>query len=321
MSTRSKRNVSFLKVLNENLSQYPVWSTLFKKTSDVLNATVMERITQLYNIRDPYHVHRGDYLGTDYGRGKVTHTDRIPSADGYTSEISVNVDGVGNVVIPFRHLQDRGILIDNARFLGFDYFSDSLSDEDYARVMKYIGDYWDNSSGINFVAFMGFVKNIRFEIEQLWTKDKGDFANSDDSVISKYDILEPNYGQFPPMYGSTNNPTLVDSNLYYPTSHVEINYDLGLLKQAIAHKDFNDVVSLFYYLAPIHLVLERINAFVEITKKTYKGSSVQIHEYDQVRYTWQSKILFTKAPGASPQLHGCEQTSLWLDSSFASSIP
>lgn len=323
MTSRNKFDPDFLRVLNENLKEVPTWRTLMEKVTTVINDTLTEQVVELARSRETQHLHRGDFFNTPYGRGRVVHVDRKNDPTGaLLDEVHVNVANVGNVVIPFRSVHTRDVLIDGARLLGFDYFSDSLTDEDYARVYKYIGRYWDDSYGFKFVDFMGFLKSTRFEIEQLWTNDKGDFATSDDVEIRKYDFLEPNHGQYQSVYGSSLdwdlNKQTAKNNLAYPTSHVQINYDLSYTDHTLSEKDMEDIICLFYFLAPIHLVLERINAAAEVTFEAYSdlGKSPQIHNYAHTFYVWEAALDLSLKAGIGCQIHTYVSTGLYLNSAF-----
>lgn len=284
MVTRTEKKNEFLNLLNQRLRENPVWRSLFEATSAVMDDYVNERVTQMSRIRDPQHIHRGDYLETPEGRGKVSYIKRMLDGNGQIAdEISVDVPGVGSVVVPFRSVHERGVLINGARSMGFDYFSDRITDEDYARIYKFIGEYWQDSGTEDFVAFMGFIKNMRLEIDQLWTRDKGDNATSDDVELRKYSFLEifdpstmlPAWAGLITQEGIDTNKT--PQGMDYPTSHVAISYDIAVSQSL----DLFDLVNLFYYLAPIHLVLERINAAVNVEIPVYRGYAAQMHHYAQ----------------------------------------
>lgn len=321
--TRNKLDPDFLRILNTNLSENPTWRTLMEKVTTVVNDLVTSQTTELARIRDVQHVHRGDYYTTDLGRGRVVHVDRkYDPTNVMLDEVSVNVDGLGNVVIPIRTVHQRDILINSARFMGFDYFSDSLTDEDYARIARYVGEYWDDSAGDKFVKFMGFIKNTRFEIDQLWTRDAGDYATSDDVELRKYPFLEPNYGFYHPVYGSNTAPNLTaqsgNNNTDYPTAHVQLNYDLSFTDGPMSEKDMEDVICLFYFLAPIHLVLERVNAAANVEFYAYsnKGRNPQIHHYGQGPYKWEATIEKKLTFGYTQQVHAYQQSYLHLNATF-----
>lgn len=284
MVTRTENSRDFLRLLNQRLRENPVWRSLFEAVGTVMDDYINERTTQLSRIRDPQHIHRGDYLTTPQGRGKVSYIKRALDNEGQIlDEVSVEIPGVGSVVVPFRSVHERGVLINGARSLGFDYFSDRIADEDYARIYKYVAEYWQDSGTEDFVHFMGFIKNMRLEIDQLWTRDKGDSANSDDPEISKYSFLEIfDPSTMLPAWSGLLTPegidtTAVPQGMDYPTSHVAISYDIAVSQSL----DLFDLVNLFYYLAPIHLVLERINAAVNVTIPVYRGWAAQMHHYAQ----------------------------------------
>lgn len=327
MSTRTNRTVDFLRILNEQLKENEFWSTLMEKTTKVMQDVVHEQTTQLARSRGSQHLHRGDYLTTPHGRGRVVHVDRKYDTNNLLlDEVSVHIPNIGNVVVPFRSIQDRGILVNGARFMGFDYFSSNLTDEDYARIYRYIGEYWDDSGGVNFVNFIGFIKNMRFEIHQLWTRDAGDFALSDDEVISKYPFLEANeglevigFGPIKPIYKSNTkwnlNAQTETDNRDYPTAHVELSYNLEFISRMLTADDVNDIVCLFYFLAPIHLVLERLTAEIRVDFKSYsnRGRSPQVHQYDQGFYHWNASKEFNVKMALGFQLHAYDSATLYLD--------
>ncbi len=319
--TRNRLDPDFLRILNQNLQENEVWRVLMEKTTAVIRDVLHEQTTELARARDPQHVHRGDYVTTPLGRGRVVHVDRKNDPSSVMlDEVTVNVVNVGNVVIPFRSVHDREILINGARFMGFDYFSDSLTDEDYARIYRYIGEYWDDSAGSNFVDFMGFIKNTRFDIDQLWTEDAGDYATSDDDEISKYPFLEPKESTFKPVYGSNlswnANAQTATNNKTYPTSHVQLNFDLSFTSGSISAEDHEDIICLFYYLAPIHLVLERVNAAANVYFNSYKGTSPQVHNLEQTFYKWAADITVGLHGNHHWQMHNYEQSYLHLNAAL-----
>lgn len=281
-TTRTMNEADFNRVLSERLRENGLWRDLFKAVSQVMTNYVHERATQLSRIRAAQHVHRGDYLNTPLGRGKVAYIKHGVVNGEIEDEIEVEVPGVGSVTIPLRSSQRRSVLINGSRHMGFDFFSDNISDEDYARIYRYIGHYWQHSGTKTFVDFMGFIKNMLLEIDQLWTRDKGDFANSDDPEISKYDFLEsfdPN--SMLPIWQGLQTPEGIDTESEpigkdYPTSHVALSYDIIVTPNA----NISELVSLFYFLAPIHLVLERINATINVEVPVYRGYASQLHYYE-----------------------------------------
>ena len=151
--------------------------------------------------------------------------------------------------------------------MGFDYFSSTIQDDDYARIVSYIGKFWKFSGGDHFVSFMGFLKRTRFQMEQLWTQEIG--HPGDPSATSEpandldyYPDLVRTSAYLPKIWENlTFDLNGVDQGLpgyYYPTSHVELEYNM-LSRPNI---DKLDIMSLFYLFAPIHLVLERFSATI-----------------------------------------------------------
>lgn len=279
-TTRTMNEADFTRVLNERMRENPLWLDLFKAISKVMTDYVHENSTKLSRIRAAQHIHRGDFISTPLGRGKIAYIKHTGDDGGMVDEVEVEVPGVGAVTIPLRSVQNRNVLINGSKSLGFDFFSDSISDEDYSRIYRYVGHYWQHSGTETFVQFMGFIKNMRLELETLWTRDRGDYANSDDPELRQHLFLEPfNANEMIPVWEGAELEVgeSPPAGRDYPTSHVQINYDLTISDAP----NITDLVNLFYFLAPIHLVLQRINASVEVEFPTYKAVSGQLHIYDQ----------------------------------------
>lgn len=250
---RTKDQISFLELLNENLSYNPMYSKLFEVVGKELDRQIGEPLSQLARIRSSTHIKRGDYLSVDDDTvGKVAHLRREIIDDKPMDVITIGLTNGVSVTQTRRALHDRSVLVDSARLQGFDYYSDFLSDQDFARIVDYVSAYWSTGSSESpeFIKFIGFIKNMSLELTQLWTIDKGDNATSDDPIISRYDFLEP--------YDDTMLPVYKPTGKHYPTSHVALTYDASI-SQTIDQ----DIIHLFYYLAPIHLVLERITGNIE----------------------------------------------------------
>jgi len=248
---RTKNHIEFLKHLNDNLSNNPFYVKLFNTIGDLIDEQIGEPLSQLARARSTKHIKRGDYIKVDGVFGKVAHLRHIHDDVGTPlDEITIQLNNGQTLSTVRRALQDRKTLIDQSRVMGLDYYSDYLKDEDLARVADYISAYWPKNGQPEFIKFIGFVKSLSLDMEQLWTRDKGDNATSDDPVISAYDVLEPK--------DSSTNPVWLGGT-WYPTSHVEITYD-ALISSNID----DDLILLFYTLAPIHLVLERISGSLNV---------------------------------------------------------
>ena len=249
---RTRNLPDFLKVLNSALQENPFYVDLFNVVSKVLDENIGEQLSQLTRIRSSTHIKRGDYLKLPDGKlGKVAQLKRIHIDNEPFDEITLQLNAGMVVTQTRRALQDRDILIKSASFSGFTYYSDFLKDEDFDRMVDYVNAYWPISGEPEFINFIGFVKNLALSMNKLWTEDKGDNATSDDPIISAYDSLE--------VYQEGITNPVWNGGVWYPTSHVEINYD-ALLSDTID----DDLILMFYALAPIHLVLERIAGTINL---------------------------------------------------------
>jgi len=294
-------------------------------TSEVINRMVHEPRWALSKVREPQVVERGDWMDTPVGRGKVTmkrryRTDVSPDGSTYKFQdvVEVQVPDQGYITLPVRVLQSRRTLIEGSRLSGFDYFSDFLQDDDYARIHAYVGKYWNNSSGANFIDFLGYIKRTRFSIEQLWTDEKGDPGDPSNSTTPANAV--DNYTQIEPMSaGASKVWNAVGFNFsdpkdpgyagyQYPTAHVALSYDV------VDHPNIDQlgVMSLFYYLAPIHLVLQRYVGTVFSTELLKAGLAPQVSTIEEAADSWDTTSLSEIKVGATTQVSTVIQRSVGI---------
>lgn len=265
------------KQLASALQQNDIWRDLASTVTKVMDELVNEPRWALARLREAEVVQRGDWMDTPEGIGKVTYYRRVrdnidinKNSYDFTDYVEVQINNQNYVTLPVQVLQDRETLIKQAQNLGFDYFSNSIQDDDYQRVVTYLSKLWKANGGDHFVDFMGFIKRTRFDMEQLWTEAIGepgspsigdDPANDKDYYLNLMSASE----YLPKMWNRIDfNPLLTtDQEMrgsYYPTSHVELSYDI------LEHPSIDklDTLTLFYLLAPIHLVLERFNETINV---------------------------------------------------------
>lgn len=284
-----ERKPDQIRQLGAALYDNDVWRDLALAVETLVRKMVDEPRWALSRIRQARIAHRGDWVDTPLGRGQVVNIRRTRSnvnTDNNTydfqDKIEVDLGGNGVVTIPVRVLHDRTTLIDSSRLAGFDFFSDNLQDDDYERIFSFIGRYWSESAGYSFVDFIGYIKRMRIGVEQLWTEDTGHPGDPSDvydpiSTIDEYASLEPKGGGVQEVWKAPDfNFDLTEdqglSSYKYPTSHVALSYDI------LNHPDMDaiGILSLFYLMAPIHLVLERFVGTVYATETTVAGLGVQV---------------------------------------------
>ena len=248
MANNTQRTTSIQRRLNTRLKTNPAFVELAKAVDRVTRETVTAPRDELATIRDPRRHHRGDWMTLPDGRRAIINHIAVREDGQVALHTQVpNTSETYEVVLP-SNLQDRSVLINNARYHGFNYFSDTLSTEDYARVVEYIEDFWPESGTSSYYKFMGFIKKVKLYADTLWSTDEGMPDNPDDP--DQYPFLEANFGQYRGVWeGGTD----------YPTSHVQLRYDRVKFPET---NEF-DLFQLFYLLAPIHLVLERIVSDIE----------------------------------------------------------
>lgn len=275
-------------LLNTKLQANPMWRQLAEKLEDIINATVGEATDEALNaIGNPYRHLRGQEVDprkfsditpvTDGGitllqmrndRDTAANVRVVLPADGEgNSHLYMDLDGQ-TYVATTKAYHDREILIQEAKALGFDFFSDDLSDADYARVLLFISQYWPRAGSHQSLAnFIGFVRNIRVDLVQLWTVDD----DEDDFLV-----LERFNNRMSPVW---------DGGVYYPTFHYDLHYD------AFADTDVEELRRLFFALAPIHLVLRRMVETIRSTAQAYAGAGPAINAVKSLRWKPQAQTL------------------------------
>lgn len=284
---RSKEKPDFIKLLNYNLSYNPVFENLYKSTSKILDEQIGEPIAQLARIRSAKHIKRGDYLDVDNNgttqRGKVADVQIISNGSTYTAKVTLGLGNGTAIVVEKEVLHDRKTLINQASLAGVDYYSDYITDVEYARLVDYTGSYWkhQNSGERDFIDFIGFIKGMRLSLIQLWTVDQGDYASSVEPGFDFYEYLRPEVEVTDPVRLEEG----ASRGTEYLTSHVDMEYDVLASPNVL----FNDLINLFYYFAPIELVLNRIVGSISTEVETHGTVIPQIDGMFQGSYTWTPK--------------------------------
>lgn len=296
------------KLLTGAFQANPAWKDLADATTEVLTKNVESHRRKLARIRDTVQNRQGDIVNDVYytgGRVEDTAGDPIPLATGTripsakilrieqnnSARLELGIDYAlieftlanGQPAywrMPMNAPQERSILIDNAKMLGFDFFNTALSDEDYQRLNEYVSLYWPEGGTENFIRFISFLKNISLEMAPLWSKDDG---------LDEFPILDardPNDNERVPAYLGGE---------WYQTSHVELRYDPirdvdPTETFEIQMAFYREIENLFYLFAPIILVLERIVATITLYWFVYVGTSA--HETE----IWQEKLVIDPLP-------------------------
>lgn len=288
--------IDFTELLTGRMRENPLWQDLFASVSAHIQNHVTLPRREIQTIRDSEHVHRDDaYIvpaeDSPDGSERKGRVEKIiihqPKPGGEIPQdcVIVDVEGIGEVEVPVTAMQDRNWLIRNAQMLGFDFFSSELTTQDYYRIAKFVALYWPEGGNERFVNFLGFVKNIRFDLVKLWSKDTNPQVED-----VEYDGLEDFKPGMIPIW---------DNGEWYPTSHVELRYD----GEEYSRADLGDVRALFYALAPIHIVLQRITAAVYGDWEVFTALAAQYRHIYQSSARWQwddGHTVISHAYGGAP---------------------
>lgn len=150
---------------------------------------------------------------------------------------------------------DRIYKILNSKQIGVNFMSDQLTDSDYDRLYRYVSLYWPEGGTDQFINFIGFIKNIRLELAQLWSDQP--------NLINDYGILSTNPGT-----------SILEGGNWFPTSHYELQYNA----ETYTNPDFSELTELFFLFAPIHLVLQRFVGVIFGEANLYISGFVHQHQ-------------------------------------------
>jgi hypothetical protein len=255
--------------LNSRLQTNPAWRETFEAVAKVIDDRVTQPRNQLATIRDTRKFRRGDWVPDGNGNHVIVNSVHI--GDGTNSDPDVVHFQLRGEDKPYQFAlsggsdKERDVLMAQARFHGFGFFSGKITNSDYARIAEWVEHYWPEGGTESFARFIGFVKGMHIEADQLWAEETSGSeaarvlerievqANRDLPVHDtedRYPTLEPYDGEIPIHLGGT----------YYPTSHVQLRYDAISTINASIVVDPTELFHLFYYIAPIHLVFSRLVA-------------------------------------------------------------
>lgn len=290
--------MDFANLLNERMRANPRWRKLAEAVEDILNASVGAATDEAINANGtPLRFLRGDVVDprsfkevtvvSDVGGPTlpqlIENRERaanvrvvLPTSEDAMGQIYMDLDGVTYVATDRRY-HSRSLLIKEAKQLGFDFFSDDLTDNDYARINMFISEYWPRSGSAEaFGKFLGFIRDMRIDLNQLWTTEDG---------TDEYNVME--------RYTSSITPVWKNGK-YYPTFHYDMYYD------AFKDTDPAELKRLFFAMAPIHLVLRRMIETIRSIAKGYASggptlslSEALIHRPQTPSPSWHIKYTYT----------------------------
>ncbi len=211
-------------LLSPALRDLDTWEVLAREVDTQLNTVTDLPVQQILWLREPY-----PYIVND----------RTSVADTAITDFAIaDTENNDTTKFPYTDIDildyERAILIYTNRMLGFSHHNSGLfTVEDLRRLHYHIGKYWTEKGTTNFLDFYGMALNSVLKVSQLWTNNYSTFLPEGDSGIGT------------PIYtGGT----------WYPTSHVDIHYDL----EKYGSLPVRQLADLFYYVAPINLVLRAI---------------------------------------------------------------
>jgi hypothetical protein len=306
----------YASVLAGRLKAVPAWSDFANAVEEVLDHNVDTPRRDLSQIRDSSSYRKDEIISGYYTGGNVTdintganipiavgtylpsaqiveivcdeNSDGLPVNDTMTVQFALAGDRTVQWTFNIAAPQERSLLVQGANMLGFDFFNTDFTDKDYQRLYEFIAKYWPVSGTQSFVDFIGFINNIKIQCDALWT-----FT---DPTTPYYPVLEP----LPP-----KSVKVTDGGNWWLTSHVELTYNAlqtAILdgETTIDETTLQSLYNLFYYFAPINLVLERIVAAVSLETTFFTSFAAQELEIDMCKFTYSEHLNGNTKPLLAP---------------------
>jgi hypothetical protein len=135
--------------------------------------------------------------------------------------------------------------------LGFDIKSDIFAEDDYRRLLSELSKYYEKTGTDALAHFMSYVKNTEVRLTPQWSND---YITFHDAPLGT---------------------TIYDGGDWFLTPHVLMRYDL---ERVTGHLSDADSFYMFYQLAPIHLVLDRIVEFATARANVYLNGGISIRQ-------------------------------------------
>lgn len=152
---------------------------------------------------------------------------------------NISIDELHDSIIRLRNLRRWNVMDSDyldlyLQTMGMYFKSEIFDIETKRRFIKELPAFLELSGTKYTFNYLSFVVGALFEAKHLWSKDYIDFILEEDIPV-------------------------IDQDLYYPTNHVQLNFDIN----AFGTLDPRLIIEIFYVLASVPLVLERINQELE----------------------------------------------------------
>jgi hypothetical protein len=158
---------------------------------------------------------------------------------------------------------ERVLRIQQANTIGFNYFDSNIfTDDVYDAFVKQAAQFFPEKGTGTFTSFLGFCLNAVLDMASLWSEDHKLFY-TDSEVASLVGFNE-----------------VYEGGTYYPTPHIELTIDA----ESSSTVSIDKLVELFYFLAPINLVIERIIviAYATMSLNTAMHGQMTVRQVDKL---------------------------------------
>lgn len=185
---------------------------------------------------------------------KPTWTDMM---DVFARVMDTNVESQITQLEGIRSLNqdsDIRLLTSTARLLGFDLTQDvlNLNADNLTKIVSQLALYPDQNGTELFIKFIDLVLNSITSIQYLWTVDYLNF------------------------YPEPGGPTIAEGGSWFKTTHIDIDVTLLSLESLVLSSGqtlIGRVTELFYGLAPVALVIERISLSEVFADRDWLGGA------------------------------------------------
>ena len=132
---------------------------------------------------------------------------------------------------------ERELKLFTCAMLGFKFNPGLFGNDSLERILGTFAQYRQYAGTPGFSDYLGFVDDTEYEVIQMWSEDYVTF------------------------HATPGGGTIYDgTGPWYLTPHIKLTYTSGAFKPI-----FDKVEELFYYFAPVHLVLEEVIKSVKET--------------------------------------------------------
>lgn len=144
---------------------------------------------------------------------------------------------------------ERALVVQQVNMLGMKLKSSgALSNEDYLRISRFLGQYWYEKGTYSFIEFINFCSNADLKVYKMWSQRPSPEDVEASDSLGYYNLTREDEQGNPP------GTPMYEGGDWFPTTHVEIENRNGK-----TNLDVLTLAEFFYEIANYNLVLNAID--------------------------------------------------------------